>query len=67
MDTLSLSNYQGEKREANRFLEKAIQTLKGDESEDAEELQEDRGELVYINNATYQFLSARKYSNQHCS
>ena len=40
MDTLSLSNYQGEKREANRFLEEAIQTLKGDESEDAEELQE---------------------------
>ena len=55
------------KKEGNRFLEEAIQTLKGDDSEDAEESEEwtgsvDRGGLVYINNATHQFLSALEYS-----
>lgn len=55
------------KKEGNKFLEEAIDTLKGDENEEPDKSEEwtgsvDRGGLVYVNNATHQFLSALEYS-----
>ena len=49
------------KKEGNKFLDEAIDTLKGDENEEPDKSEEwtgsvDRGGLVYVNNATHQFL-----------
>ena len=55
------------KAKGNKFLEEAIDTLKGDENEEPDKSEEwtgsvDRGGLVYVNTATHQFLSALEYS-----
>ena len=55
------------KREKKKYELEALQQMRGDETEVAEESEEwtasvDRGGLVYINNTAHQFLCAMEYS-----